>query len=323
MNPLLSDIPAVAVGPGTLARAWWWDTLTSGPAMTYLGVAGVCLLLIVWMGWRLRMTSAPLRVRRDRGDAGERAADRRGESGVATIEFVLVAPFLLTVTLILIQTMLVFTGLFYVNYAAYAAARSAIVYIPADVSPDGPNVLTPSEGLQKFDHIRAAAVIAVMPVSGQEEGGLQSAPEVVAGLNRFFNARGVTAPNWVDNLAQGRLNYAAAHTAVTVQTVRQLEDGTVLFDDVTGTTEFGPKDAVAVQVRHEFALTVPLASQIFKLTGSGDDGANSGTYSPMDRSRRQGTPPPPGTWTVIRARAVLTNEGITRTLPDPPRVPRR
>lgn len=322
MNPPLFDIPAVAVGPGTLARAWWWETLTSGSAMTYLGVAGVCLLLILWMGWRLRVTSAPVRARRNRNPAGK-PADRRGESGVATIEFVLVAPFLLTVTLILIQTMLVFTGLFYVNYAAYAAARSAIVYIPADVSPDGPNVLTPAEGLEKYDHIRAAAVIAVMPVSGQEEGGLQSAPEVVAGLNRFFNARGVTAPNWVDNLAQGRLNYAAAHTAVTVQTVRQLEDGTVLFDDVTGTTEFGPKDAVAVQVRHEFALTVPVASQIFRMTGSRDDGANSGTYEPMNRNQRAGTPPPPGTWTVIRARAVLTNEGITRTLPDPPRVPRR
>ncbi|XAM01354.1 pilus assembly protein [Phycisphaeraceae bacterium D3-23] len=306
-----ADIPTALANAAPASQAWWWETLTSGPAVTCLAIAGVCVLLLVFMGWRLRRTSP------SRAGGGP-----SNESGVATIEFVLVAPFLLTVTLILIQTMLVFTGLFYVNYSAYAAARSAIVYIPANIGADGPNVLTPIEGGFKFDHIRAAAIIAVMPVSGQEEGDLQMATTLVSGLHRYYSAQGQTAPGWVDNLAEGRLNYAEQHTTVTVQSVNALDDGTVLFSDVTGQVNFGPKEAIAVQVRHEFALTVPVASQLFRLSGSRSDGANSGSYSPQSRTNN-GSPPPPGTWTVIRARAILTNEGIDRTLPDPPRVPRR
>ena len=297
--------------PSANAHPWGWETLTSSQSLAYLGVAAGCLLLIVWLVWRLRAVSAPMRRTDER---------RRDESGVATIEFVLVAPFLLGITLILVQTMLVFTGLFYVNYAAYAAARSAIVYIPADLAPDGPNTVTPSEGFEKYDRIRAAAAIAMMPVSGQENGEQGSVNELVNGLNRYFQAQGETPPRWVENLIPGRFNYAAAHTAVTLQTVAQQEDGSVLFEDVVNTTTFGPKDAIAVQVRHEFALTVPVASRLFELVGGGDDGANSGSYE--SQARGASGPPPPGTWTAIRARAVLTNEGIARSLPNPPRVPR-
>lgn len=308
-----ADIPTALASAVPVPQAWWWGTLTSGPAVTCLAIAGACVVLLALMAWRLRRV-APVRAR---------AKSRRpGESGVATIEFVLVAPFLLTVTLILIQTMLVFTGLFYVNYSAYAAARSAIVYIPANIGADGPNVVTPIEGAFKFDHIRSAAIIAVMPVSGQETGDIQAASTLVTGLHRYYGAQGQSTPGWVDNLAEGRLNYAAAHTQVTLQSVEMLDDGTVLFNDIGGQVTFAPKEAVAVQVRHEFALTVPVASQLFRLSGSGSDGANSGNYSPQSRNNN-GSPPPPGTWTVIRARAILTNEGIDRTLPDPPRVPRR
>ena len=196
--------------PVANAHPWGWETLTSSQSLAYLGVAAGCLLLIVWLVCRLRAISAPTRRTDER---------RRDESGVATIEFVLVAPFLLGITLILVQTMLVFTGLFYVNYAAYAAARSAIVYIPADLAPDGPNTVTPSEGFEKYDRIQAAAVIAVMPVSGQENGEQDSVNELVNGLNRYFQAQGKTPPHWVENLIPGRFNYAAAHTAVTLQTV--------------------------------------------------------------------------------------------------------
>ncbi|MEM9416626.1 MAG: TadE family protein [Planctomycetota bacterium] len=306
-----ADISTAQTSATPASQLWWWETLTSGPAVTCLAIAGVCVVLLVVMGWRLRRLS-PARAR----------GRRTRESGVATIEFVLVAPFLLTVTLILIQTMLVFTGLFYVNYSAYAAARSAIVYIPADIGADGPNVLTPIEGGFKFDRIRSAAIIAVMPVSGQEQGDLQAASALVQGLNRYYGARGQTAPGWVNNLAEGRLNYAASHTTVTMQSLQTLGDGTVIFSDITDQVTFGPKEAIGVQVRHEFALTVPVASQLFMLSGRQSDGANSGSYNPQSRNTN-GSPPPPGTWTVIRARAVLTNEGIDRTLPPRPRVPRR
>ena len=144
---------------------------------------------------------------------------------------------------------------------------------------------------------------------------------MVTALNDYYAQQGRSAPGWVDNLAQGRLNYAAQHTTVSLQTIEQRQDGTLRFSDITSGNEIGPKDAVAVEVRHEFALTVPLASKLFQLGGSSDGGSNSGSYSPQNRSA-SGDPGPPGAWTAITARAILTNEGIRRTLPDPPRVPR-
>ena len=293
-----------ATSPGN----WWWSTLTSGPALWLLGFAVLCLAVLLYLGIRLRAVSADVR----KASVKQRLSD---DSGVAMVEFVLVTPILLIVTLLLIQTMLVFTGLFYVQYAAFAAARTAIVQIPT-ASTEPINEFMPSEGSDKFDAIRSAAVLGVLPVSGRESGSSVASSALVSGVGEVFAAQGRSEPNWVDELLGQRLNYAVNHTEITLQRVHPGENvESVRFEPVDAYTFFSPKEAIAVVVRHEFALTVPLASRVFSAVGE------SGTYSPAGRSGD--SPGPPGQWTLIESRAILTNEGIDRRLPEAPEVPRR
>ena len=264
------------------------------------------MVATLYLVWRLRSAAASQR----RGSARERLAD---DSGVAMMEFLLVTPFLLGTTLLLLQTTLVFTGLFYVQYAASAAARSAIVYIPMDSSEPSNTIFT-TRGSDKFDRIESAAMLAVMPVSGRENGGVVVSSEVVNGLNEMYRARGESAPAWVDNLIAQRLNYAMNHTEVTLYRMRARTPETVEFIEIESGAAISPKEAIAAEVRHEFALSIPLASRVFASVGE------SGSYSPASRDSE--TPSPPGQWIVINARAVLTNEGIDRNLPPKPEVPR-
>lgn len=285
---------------------WWWSTLTSGPAIWLLGFAFVCLALLLYLGCRLRAVSVKTR----KVPIKQRLSD---DSGVAMIEFVLVTPILLIVTLLLIQTMLVFTGLFYVQYAAFAAVRSAIVQIPA-VSTEPSNELVSSDSSDKYQAIRSAAVFAVLPVSGREGGSSVASSELVSGIGEVFSAQGRSQPAWVDGMLGERLNYADNHTEITIERVSG-ENEAVVFSPVESYATFSPKEAIAVRVRHEFALSIPLASRVFSAVGE------SGTYSPASRDSE--SPGPPGQWTLIESRAILTNEGIDRRLPEAPDVPRR
>ncbi|MEO0477235.1 MAG: TadE/TadG family type IV pilus assembly protein [Planctomycetota bacterium] len=292
----------------TTPADWWWTTLTSGPALWLLGFAVLCLGILLYLCVRLRAVSAQVR----KVPVKQRLSD---DSGVAMIEFVLVTPILLIVTLLLIQTMLVFTGLFYVQYASFAAARTAIVQIPTAASEPA-NELLPSEGSGKFDAIRSAAMLAVLPVSGRESGSTVASGEIVSGVGEVYSAQGRSEPNWVNEMLGERLNYAVNHTEIQLQRVLTGEgSGTVNFEPVENYTVFSPKEAIAVVVRHEFALTVPLASRVFAAAGE------SGSYSPAGRDSE--SPGPPGQWTMIESRSILTNEGIDRRLPEAPPVPRR
>ena len=126
---------------------WWWAPLTSPAGLVLLSLSLVCLLLIVFMLVRMRHIGS---ARRAAVTMRQRLA---GDSGVAMVEFALVTPFLMFISLLLIQSMLVFTGLFYVQYAAFAGARSAIVQIPS-VAQEPSNYIMPTRGSEKFDAIR-------------------------------------------------------------------------------------------------------------------------------------------------------------------------
>lgn len=299
------SLPILAQLEASNPQGWWWSTLTSRPALVLLALAVGCLLVMGYLGYRLKQVASAQRAVALR----QRLAN---DSGYAMVEFVLVTPVLLGLTLTLLQTMLVFTGLFYVQYAAFAAARAAIVQIPSDLN-ESRNFLTPVRGSDKFDAIEGAAMLAVMPVSGRESGSNVAVSEIVAGVAEVYQAQGENTPPWVEGMLAERLHYAINHTEVTIEKVRPAGEG-VEFDEVTGTTEFSPKEAISAKVSHEFALSIPVASKIFTLAGG------SGDYTPA--SRFSDSPPPPGQWTLIEARAILTNEGINPMLPDPPRYPR-
>lgn len=204
------------------------------------------------------------------------------ESGTATVEFVLVFPVALVICLVLLQTVLMFTGNLFVNYAAYAATRSAIVQAP-DGAPDGGGAL--GYGSPAFAAVERAAGYAMVPVSGKGTGGGGSssgggiddakgdpAGTFEAGLTAYFGGAD-DAPAWVENLAGPRMRYALEHTKVKLYETRIADNGVPEFVDPgsdadegaprVGAVTFGPKDPVTIGVTHRLHLSIPYVSKFF------------------------------------------------------------
>lgn len=218
------------------------------------------------------------------------------QSGTVTLEFALVVPVMLFLMLLLAQTTFALTGNLFVHYAAFAAVRSAMVHIPADYSPsEPPNVIDARPGSPKYDAIRAAAAIAVMPVAGRLDEGQTQLRDALA---EHFTAYGRTAPRWARTLIADRASYAEAHTQVTILHTHVGGGDTIIYEDAATTPEpFGYRAPVTVRVRHRLNLSVPLVWTLF---------------ADADGQR----------WRTIEAQYTLTNEGIPTALPPPPPWPR-
>ena len=230
------------------------------------------------------------------------------EEGTATMEFALVLPVVLFLMLLLAQVTLVLAANTVVNYAAFAATRTAIVQIPADYgsqSGEDANALLNSDRFPKLGAIRDAACFAVMPVSGRLDPGSVDATPLVDGLDQFYADYGRDSPGWVGNLAGGRLQYAFTHTQVDLLRANA-EGERVEFERLPGGSVqfFEPREAVTVLVTHKLNLAIPWVRPIFA----------DGEFDTADG---------PGGYAEITARATLTNEGIDPHLPPEPELKRR
>lgn len=234
----------------------------------------------------------------------------RCDEGTATVEFALVTPIVLFLSLILLQVMLLMTGHIFVSYAAFAAVRAAITTIPYVTDDEPSNLYVAGSMTGKHEGIRRAAVFAVMPVSGRlntsaSGGGAISADSFVSGLEKYFDASNQPKPKWVETLAADRLRYADANTKVEVCETTAHEDGSVTMTPIGEGSQhqFTPNDAVTVRVTHRFSLTVPYVRRIF----ADDEHSGSEGY---------------GLYTIMSAQYTLSNEGIANTLPPRPELPR-
>jgi len=279
----------------------FWSALLQGPGAAWLGIALLSLVGLIAGGYllaRLHPRSAGLSLWQH--------LRQHGESGVATVEFVLVFPIVMFLALLLLQSTLAMVGNAMVNYAAFTATRAAIVWVPHDnVSLFEPrNTIIPEQGHAKFDRIRAAAVFAVVPVSGRLDASDYPADEFRDGIEDLFTQSGRTPPNWVDTMAAQRVHYAAQNTDITLLEAEVLGDS-VEFDQITGSSpyEVGPRDAISVRVDHRLNLAVPYVRGIFA----------DGEHTTADG---------PGGYTDVRAQYTLTNEGIDTNLPPLPDLPR-
>ena len=257
-------------------------------------------------------TAGPCGRAREGACAPQRVAASRlscvvsGESGTATVEFCMVVPVVLFLCLVLVQSTLLMVGNQFVNYAAFAAARSAIVYIPQDYTATGEprNTIVPQTGKLKFDAIRAAAYLAVAPVCGKREDSVDSllTDDFVAGLGDYYANYGQDAPRWVETLAAARLRYAAANTDVRVMYTLITRGEVEQFDtEPEGYYTFGPHEAVTVRIEHKLNLSVPYVRGLF---ADGEHGDGRGSYA------------------LVTAQYTLTNEGVDPDLPGPPEVER-
>lgn len=177
------------------------------------------------------------------------------EGGAAqSLSFVLTLPFFVMVMLFIVQVSQLMIGTVVVHYAAFAAARSAIVWMPAAVGSESDNlsagysvdweapdqvfpVLDPADPnygpgqggvtylfleASKHQKIRSAALMACMPICPSRDLGLSLSGQGLTGANLIEQAYRSLAPVPASNPATSRrlrnkLAYVAAATEVEVR----------------------------------------------------------------------------------------------------------
>jgi len=256
---LLLSIPAA--GLAALA-AWgaWFEA--SGGRQSWLAAA-VTARGFLLAGALLVLGAAALaaagRVLWRAGEAG-RQRRRTGEEGGAILEFAMVMPIAMFLALVMAQSALLMVGNLLVHYAAYAAARSAVVQIPDSKQGVEPhNYVDPNPwGSLKMDSIRGAAEYAVLPMGcGHADYPEGDADQLNAGIARMYDAYGLRPPNWVGGYLARKLNYVRQHTVVTL-------------DAPANGDTYGEQEDIRVRVRHTLYLSVPLARAVFEQLGSED-----------------------------------------------------
>ena len=231
---------------GAFNAGWLGRALRSRLILLSGGIALFSLVVICFLVGAIWKMGQPYRAMRTR---------QRDDKGTAALEFALVFPIAFVIVLIMIQSSLLVAGNIAVHYAAYAAARAAIVWIPEDASLEEPrNVLAGTDGSIKMGHIRAAAVYAVMPVSASNPvGGGSTEGDFAAiqqGIERFYQLYGINVPNWVRTMLPGKFAYAWNHTSVWV-------------DPPANGESYGDHETIQVHVRHDLYLAVPYVNRIF------------------------------------------------------------
>ena len=223
-----------------------------------------------------------------------------GESGQAMTEVAVSFPVLLITTLILMQLALMYQAKNVVTYAAFSAARAAIVWIPATAEGEGKHTIT-IDGGDKWDKIHQAAAMACVPISPKASVVLDGLPfvgDIIADAFSVFSSMmsGLgLAGEYVDN---GLQRYAYSTFATEVKLYKATESG---FEEQSGTVTWGYPNGgdVAVRVRHRYYLPIPVVNRII-----GDD------WSIIDMSPFFSIDLP-GEYTFIRSVAVMPLEGET------------
>jgi hypothetical protein len=184
------------------------------------------------------------------------------ESGASAVEFVLVLPALAIMLLMILQIALVVQAKFVVNYAAFCAARSAIVVIPDDVSisrpPESHNRLGNPETSEKVEIIRRSAALpltAISPLPGFSTARgvpVLTNPEPIAELIKL--APFDVGPRSMMGQVMLRAPYAYHPDNTLVK---------VLDAEGNEARSFRDHDWVTVKVGYRYYLAVPFAKRLF------------------------------------------------------------
>jgi hypothetical protein len=212
-----------------------------------------------WLGLLLASSLAAclvLRVSQSRPRLGRLWQLHRDEAGsVQSLSFVLTLPIFIWIMMFIVQVSQLMIGTIVVHYAAFAAARSAAVWIPAALSGEGANCVgafsvdpsaadqqlpvldptSPSYGPTaggvtyivaaqgpKYEQIRAAAAMACMPICPSRDLAVQlpgSATATLDALKRVYAAMvpSSTANTRINARLQNKLAYALQSTQVEVR----------------------------------------------------------------------------------------------------------
>lgn len=212
-------------------------------------------------------------------------ASRANDEGTVIIEFALLFPIALLLFLVILQTALLYVGNFYVNFAAFRAARAAIVYAGIDAQPETAThtlVLGP-EAMRRMTN---AAVFTCAGISGTSTGGGSGAGISVAQADvwRQFIGRPL---GWMGGRIARRFDYAAAHTRVRAITMPRPDPDLSIWN-AQHADFYRYREPITVEVTHDFELAVPYAKAVL-----GGIAGGAGDYR----------------YTELRAGYTLVNEG--------------
>lgn len=241
----------------------WWAQALRSPLFVRCG--------LVLMGCTLALQivlTAMFRLGRRRGGL---SADQRG---VAVLEFALVFPIAMAIVLVMVQTAMLMAGNLLVHYAAYSATRSAVVWIPRDLSDEEPRNVVDSDvdASAKVRTIRRAAVLALVPAATgvPPDAARQADPMWRRRFERFL-AEDASSAEWLGRWPlDTAFAYAEQHTQVTLDPPAGIapddaDDGKAdgLVDSGSAAAPYGKREDITVSVRHELYLWVPYANRVF------------------------------------------------------------
>ncbi len=227
-----------------------------------------------------------------------------GEAGQAMTEFAVSFPVVLITTLILVQLAMMYQAKNVVTYASFAAARAAIVWIPAEAEGEGKHTIN-IDGGDKIDKIHQAAAMACVPIAPRASVVMDGIPFIGDVISQIFGAMssvlGAFGPagQYIDN---GLQRYAMSTFQTEVILYKATADS---MEEQSGTASWDwPTDAdVGVEVRHRYYLPIPVVNRFI-----GDPWSliSLPPFFSIDL---------PGRYTFIRGVAVLPLEGETGNPP--------
>jgi len=260
-----------------ILAAWWWAARGGG----WLAYAIRSPLFVRCGLVLLAATAALIVVGRAMARLGlrPRRSIASDQAGVAVLEFVLLFPIAMAIILVMIQSAMLMTGNLLVHYGAFCAARSAVVWIPADLRRFGepPNVVASPESSVKLRRIRQAAVLGVLPAGAMSSrfGRPADAAAVRRTLQRVYGHYGQSPAGWLDEPLAAKYGYVSDedHTwvqlsAPTYEVDHQRDDaldGRIdqVFFDGTAIPPYGPAEPITVTLHHRLYLSVPYANRLF------------------------------------------------------------
>jgi len=187
-----------------------------------------------------------------------------GQSGASAVEMTMLLPLLLALLLTILQVALIVQAKFVVNYAAFCAARSAVVVIPSKTQGAGGVEERNRINLQsggKTTMIRRAAALPCVAISPAWSTGIMLAtlatqkPEVAAPMEELASL----FPASRDGVNISQQLVARAHYAFNPENTRV----EVFGERGEQSGSFSDQELVRVRVTFRYYLTVPFANRLF------------------------------------------------------------
>lgn len=280
-----------------------------------------------------------------------RELHRCQEGGVQSLAFVLTLPIFLVIMMFIVQVSQLMVGITMVHYSAFAAARSAIVWLPAHVSEDEPEnrllldsppreigsqfYVVPSDNSVKFRHIRQAAILGLAPIAPSRDLGIPAgnvsaeSQRTIAAAQRMYRSLVPSSAGnrRIDPRIANKIAYADRNTIVVVSwrdinagRGRETLAGRATYNPrnhpnpavVWEPGEVGWQDAVTIHVAHRFAL-IPGPGRLLAKHLVPSSGIPDEVYRKIRSDRDRYSEPVYSV--LIPASATLPNEGMKSVRP--------